>query len=269
LINGKRERHSFKTKEDAGTFAEQKKIERTNQGTAALALPHEIKVDASKASKLLNPHSVSLEDAAKYYLKHVIACRNAPIISQIVDQMISEAEKNDRRNRTVGDLKNRLKVFAEDFPSRRLSELKVEDIKDWLNDEEDWSARTRINYLTKISQLYNFALKHKWVDANLAEQIDRPSPKDSEPKIFMIEQAEKLLKNANNYGLLPYISMGLFAGLRSAELMRIDGKDIKFEDRAIIIGQHVAKNDPVESLRCAMYYITAFEWPYAGWMDRF
>lgn len=43
LINGKRERPSFMTKAEAGTFAELKRTERQNQGTAALALPQAIK----------------------------------------------------------------------------------------------------------------------------------------------------------------------------------------------------------------------------------
>jgi len=241
LINGKRERPSFKTKAEADTFAELKRTERQNQGTSALALPQAIKVDAAKASTLLIPHNVSLEEAAKYYLKHVITYRDAPMIPQIVERMIAEAEKNDRRDRTISDLKSRLTTFSEGFPDRRLSELTVEEIKAWIDEDEDWSARNRINYLTKISQLFNYAVKHNWMDANLAERIDRPSAEDSEPKIFTVEQAEKLLKNANGFGLLPYISLGLFAGLRSAELMRLDGKDVKFEDRAVIVGQQVAK----------------------------
>src|ERR1035441_6482402 len=155
LINGKRERPSFKTKAEADTFAELKKTERQNQGTAALALPQAIKVDAAKASTLLTPHNVSLEEAAKYYLKHVIAYRDAPIISKIVDRMLTEAEKNDRRDRTISELKSRLTIFTEHFPDRRLSELTVEEIKAWIDEDENWSARTRINYLTKISQLFN------------------------------------------------------------------------------------------------------------------
>jgi integrase len=241
LINGNRERHSFKTKGEADTFAELKKTERLNQGVAALALPQEVKVDAAKATALLAPHHVSLEEAAKYFIKHVVAFRTAPKIGEIVDQMITEAERNDRRARTVGDLKSRLTMFAEDFPERRLSELTVEEIKAWMDEDEEWSARTRINYLTKISQLYNYALRRNWVDANLAERIDRPSAEDAEPKIFTIKQAENLLKNAKDFGMLPYISIGLFAGLRSAELMRLDGKDVKLEERAIVVGQQVAK----------------------------
>jgi integrase len=79
------------------------------------------------------------------------------------------------------------------------------------------------------------------VDANLAERIDRPSVEDSEPRIFTVQEAENLLKNANDHGLLPYIALGFFAGLRSAELMRLDGKDVNFEERAVVVGQQVAK----------------------------
>jgi len=58
LINGKRERHSFKTKGEADTFAELKRTERQNPGVAGLARSQEIKVDAAKAGERLMPHGV-------------------------------------------------------------------------------------------------------------------------------------------------------------------------------------------------------------------
>ena len=145
LINGKRERYSFKTKAEADPFAELKKTERQNQGTAALALPQAVKLDAAKASEILTPHSVSLQEAARYYVRHVIAYRNAPLINKIVEQMLADAEKNDRRDRTVSELKSRLNSFAEGFPNQRLSDLTVEEITAWIDEDEDWSARTRIS----------------------------------------------------------------------------------------------------------------------------
>jgi integrase len=41
--------------------------------------------------------------------------------------------------------------------------------------------------------------------------------------------------------LLPYVAIGLFAGLRSAELLRLDWSAVKFTERSIIIGANVAK----------------------------
>ena len=154
--------------------------------------------------------------------------------------MLAEAEANNRRDRTIGDLRQRLNSFAVDFGDRKLTELEVQELKEWVTDD-DWAPRTRINYLTKISQLYNYAIRHGWAEVNLAEKIDRPDVEDGEPGIFTVDQARTLLENADRFGLLPYISIGLFAGLRSAELMRLKGDSIKLEEKVIIVGADVAK----------------------------
>jgi len=240
LINGKRERFSFKTKTEAVTFAEQKRIERINEGTAALALPLDVRMDAAKAHAILSPHSVSLLDAAKYYQKHVLAYKDAPLVPGLVEKMIAEAEKNDRRDRTIAELKSRLSSFAKDFAKKRLSEITVEELEDWV-DDDSWKARTRINYLTKLSQLYNYALRHNWVDANLAERVEKPTAEDKEPGIFTVEQARSLLEHAHSHGLLAYIAIGLFAGLRAAELMGLDWGAVNIGEKSIIIGAQLAK----------------------------
>ena len=114
-------------------------------------LPVSTRQDAIKAEGILKKHGVSMAEAAQYYFDHVITYRNASTVVEIVDKMVANAEKNNRRDRTVYDLKNRLTKFADDFPNTRLSEITVEEIKDWLDDWEDWSARSKVNYLTKLS----------------------------------------------------------------------------------------------------------------------
>jgi integrase len=241
LNSGKRERRSFKTKGEADSYAELKRTERKNQGATAVMLPNETRLDAIKAERILKSHGVSLATAAQYYFDHVIAYKNAPVVSEIVEKMVADAENNKRRDRTVTDLKNRLTKFADDFPNARLSEITLEEIKDWLDDWEDWSPRSKINYLTKISQLYNYAIRNCWVDANLIERIDRPEAEDKEPGIFSVEQAAKLLEFAPKHGLLYYIALGFFAGLRSAELLRLEPEAILMSERSIVVGATVAK----------------------------
>ena len=239
-IDGKRQRHTFETKAQADTFAEMARIKKQNEGASAFGISEKVRVDATRATQLLAPHDVTLVEAAHYYLDHVVAFQNAPTLQETVTKLIEEATRNDRRQRTIGDLRYRLETFAADFPERKLGDLTVEDIKDWL-DEEDWSPRTRINFLTKISQLYNYSVKHGWVDTNLAEKIDRPSVEDKEPGILTIEQARNLLEVSSKFDLLPYVAIGLFAGLRSAELLRLDTNAVMLVDRVIVVGQSVAK----------------------------
>ena len=240
LINGNRERHSFASKAEADTFAETKRVERRNEGTSALALSQETRQDAAKAVGILSPHGVSLQQAAEYYAQHVLAYRDTPQASEIAKRLIADAEKNDRRDRTVSELRLRLTTFVEDFEGRRLSEITVEEIEEWIN-EEDWSPRTRINYLTKISQLFNYALRHRWVDANIVDRIERPATEDKEPGVFSVAQTESLLKHADQFGLLPYVALGFYAGLRSAELLRLEWAAVSLTEKSIVVGAQVAK----------------------------
>ena len=113
LINGKRERHSFQTKADAETFAEVKRTERINEGTAALGLSQEIRQDAAKAAAVLSPYGVSLLEAARYYAKHVLAYKTAPPLADIVKRLIADAEKNDRRDRTIDAFGDQMKTAAQ------------------------------------------------------------------------------------------------------------------------------------------------------------
>lgn len=239
-LNGKRERHTFGTKEEAESFAEQARVKRLNEGLSAFAISQELRVDALNASGLLQGRDVSLTGCAEYYLKHAAAYQNAPKIPAIVARMLTEAESNQRRGRTVEDLRARLNTFAEDFKEHRLGNLTVEDIQEWVIDD-DWQPRTRINYLTKISQLMNFGIRNGWIETNIAERIPRPSVEDAEPKIFTVEQAQILLDNAHAHNLLPYVAISLFGGLRSAELLRLDWPSVIVEQDVIRVGANVAK----------------------------
>jgi hypothetical protein len=109
----------------------------------------------AKARAVLEPHGVTLAEAIQYYEGHVLRYQKAPIISKIVEQMLKEAESNKRRDRTVADIRNRLTNFAVDFGNRKLTDLTVQEIKEWVADE-DWAAQTRINYLTTESGFKTF-----------------------------------------------------------------------------------------------------------------
>ena len=233
-------RPGYPTLEAAQSRADLARTEKQNEGTAAFALPMAVRVDAAKAHQILSPHGVSIFEAARHYDRHVLAYKSAPIIRDIVERHLADAEDRNLRPRAIDDLRHRLNSFAADFGERRLSEIALDELKDWFADD-GWMPRTRINFHTKISQLYNYAVRHKWVDSNLTEHIDRPRADETTPEIFTVEQAERLLNHAGTFDLLPYIAIGLFAGVRSAEMMRLDAKDISFESKTIRIGPDVAK----------------------------
>jgi len=242
VIDGKPKRLTFKTKTEAQTASEQYHALKVNQGTRALSLPNDVREDAVKASDLLSPHGVSIWDAARYYNQHVLRYKNSPPVSEIVQRLIDDRESLNRRDRTIADLRSRLGIFADTFGDSKLHEITLDELKGWLNDaDHEWQPRTRNNFLTKLSQLYNFAFGLKWVDSNIAALIERASADDTKAEIFTVAEAEKLLTHANQFNLLPYIALGLFAGIRSAELHRLNGRALNFASKNICISGDVAK----------------------------
>jgi integrase/recombinase XerD len=232
-------RPGFPILADAKIRAEQARAERVNEGTLAFALPAHVRLDAAKAHQILAPHNISILEAAKYYQKHVLAYKSAPLVKDIVVDYLRECKNDNLMPRTLLDYENRLETFAADFGESRLSDITLDELKEWINDDA-WEPRTRKNYLTVLSQFYNHAMP-KWTDLNLAKLVKRPKMNETTPEIFTVTQAEQLLMHADEFDLLPYFAIGLFAGVRSAEIMRLDGKDINFEAGIITIGADVAK----------------------------
>ena len=188
----------------------------------------------------MTPHNATISEAVDHYLQHVLKYRTAPVITEIIEKLLADAAANHRRERTIKDLRHRLTMFAKTYGGSRIAEITREELKNWLQNPT-LGARSRINYAVKLSQLWNYAIANGWAENNLVASIPRPDAEDSDPEIFTVEQAAGLLEHAEKHDLLGYIALGLFAGLRSAEINRLDWKDVKLAERNIIIGTAVAK----------------------------
>jgi len=239
-VNGKRIRETFPTKGEAETRAQEIRTQVENEGRAAFSLAVDIRIEASRAVEKLSPHKATITEAVDHYVEHVLKYRTAPTVAEIVEKLLADAAANKRRERTIKDLQSRLSAFTETYGKQRIAEITREELKDWLTDPT-LSARSRINYATKLSQLWNYAIANGWVEYNVPASIPRPNAEDGEPDIFTVEQAARLLEHAAEYDLLPYVALGLFAGLRSAEINRLDWSNVKLAERSIIVGAAVAK----------------------------
>jgi len=239
-VKGTRTRKTFETKGEAETFAAQEQTRIENEGRAAYSLDNATRTQAADAVKKLTPFNATIQEAVDHYLEHVLAYRQSPPVAEIVKRLVTEAEGNKRRERTIKDLRLRLEHFAKSFGDRQLASVTREELAAWLNDPT-LSPRSRINYSVKVSQLYNFAIRNQWAEHNIVASIPRPTAEDAEPEIFTVEQAARLLEHAAEYDLLAYVALGLFAGLRSAEINRLDWSNVKLAERSIIVGAAVAK----------------------------
>lgn len=242
MINGRRIRETFDTREEAKIRADQIRLMVNNEGAQAATLPTSLRVETVRCVEMLAPYAASLTEACRYYVDHVLKFRESPTVDEIVQRLIEDKERKKRRERTLQDIKERLGRFAEKFGSRQLSDITQEELEEYLQNPS-WGAQSVKHHATKISMLYNFALRRKepWVSRNLVEFISLPSVDRANPEVLTAEQASHLLEHADTHGLLPYVAVGMFAGLRPNELERLDWSNIRLAERAIFVDAGKAK----------------------------
>jgi integrase len=104
-------------------------------------------------------------------------------------------------------------------------------LDDWLR-SLNFLAVTRNHYRQLLLLAFNFAVKRGYSTDNPAKNTDKAKGRKSDIGILTVTQAARLLESATP-DVLPYIAIGLFAGLRSAEIERLDWNKIDFDSGLI------------------------------------
>jgi site-specific recombinase XerD len=240
-VNGKRVSEVFKTKGEAETAAAQIRLKHANQGAAGFNLPRDVQVEAAAAvEKLKGYDGETIAKAVDFYIAHSLRFRDAPLASEIVKEFMIEREQLNQRDTNIAELRQRLNVFARTFGDRKLAEIAVEELTAWLRNPA-WSPRSQIHYRRRVSMLYDHAIKRHFCEVNTAALLDNPEVEDTDIECFTIEECARILERSDEAGCLPLVVLSLFAGLRRAEVCRLDWSDVNLTERTITIGGKTAK----------------------------
>jgi integrase len=91
---------------------------------------------------------------------------------------------------------------------------------------------TRNHYRGLIVPTFNFAVREGYATDNPAVGAAKAKVVSEAPGILSVNESARLL-GAATPEVLPYIAIGLFAGLRRAELERLDWSEVDFESGLI------------------------------------
>jgi len=246
MVNGKRIRETFATSEKAETRATEIRMQITNEGRSALSLDVQTRAEAARAVTKLIPHNATITEAVDYYLEHYLKFRAAPTVKSVINELIAHKNSSGRRARTVRQFGFLCERFAVNFGNRRLSTITPAEIQTWLTDEKIQGTKlapvSRINYLVAIGNVFNYGVKRGYCDRNPVKLLDRPSRESTDIKFLTVEQIVSLLLHAEKHELVPYVALGVFAGLRpERELRALDWTKINLAERTIRIDASLAK----------------------------
>jgi integrase len=158
--------------------------------------------------------------------------------------------------RYTQDLESRVGKFAREFP-KQIAAVTGTEIKAWLQGlvketskvnkkapKVPVTNRTRNNFRLGIQTLFSYAKSQRYLPADWNEMESVPvwKTKDEEVEIFRPDEMTLLLALAPA-NLVPFLAIGAFAGLRSAEIERLDWSKVNLESGYITVDASIAKTN--------------------------
>jgi integrase len=228
---GKRKRTFFETKEQAASFVAFKNAELRRNGIEHAEFPTALRVMAQSCAARLDEFGRTIADATEHYIAHLQATERSCTAEQLTKELLAAKKADGIGRRHLWDIHSRLGKFAQRFDGQPVATITSAQIDDWLR-SLPVGPLTRNHYRNVVSLAFNYAIGRRYAVENPAEQTAKVKVPHTEIGILTVTETTRLLENTEP-DLLPYVAIGLFAGLRPSEIERLDWSDINFKSGLI------------------------------------
>lgn len=235
-------------------------------GQRAFALSGAEREDAARALDLLKPFGLSLLEAVTVAIRYACPSKETVTLSKLRELFLAAPANRrgrlvKRRARSQGNQRVRTAAFVNCFPQMNADEVTPEFLKQWFTKLGRLSPVTQNNYRRALHAMFAFAVSEGYSVTNPVAKIPLFAVPEKVPSILTVEQAGRLVKAAaesnTRLGLLGYVTLSLFAGLRRAEVDRLDWSAVKWERRMVTVDGSIAKTG---SIRNVALSDNALEW---------
>lgn len=226
--NGRREKKRFATR------AEAEKAELEYGGTAAAL---------KKALKLGLDKKAAIELIANAALPPIS-------IADTVRLTVATKAMSNRSERYLEHLKCETQRFAEAVgPDKPLQSITSGDVERWLAFQKSRSGgiatpSTRLGILQRISTMFEVAIEKGFLESNPVDRVERPQIVRKESRVFTVLETERLFAmcRPTDMRFLPWLTLSIFAGIRTEELEKLPWTAVRLEEREVVIDASIAKN---------------------------
>jgi len=255
--DGKRRFDCYATEADALDAANTLARRLSERDVVAAAMTNEQAADYAAAVQTLAPFNLSLPSvastvadciklvggltdlhaAAKFYATRRKRTVGKPV-SAIVAELLAVKESRGASARYLQDLRHRLNRFAETF-HKDACNVTTAEIQEWL-DGQKLKPQSYQNFRRVTHLLFEFAVARGYASDNPVAVVESVEVRAGDVEIFTPGEISRLLAAASP-DFLPCLALGAFAGLRSAEIERLEWSDIDLAGRHITVGANKAK----------------------------
>jgi integrase len=258
-VDGVRRRPTFPTLDQARTEAEIKATELTRGDLDTAKLTSADCASYTRAKELLAPTGLSIELAAaqmadavaklgavplatavQFYLHRNNGVEGGRTVQAVVEEFLAVKRQDGLSARYLKTLDYELKQFRAKF-SGTIADVRGGDIEAWLRGTE-WSPRTRNNFRNTLQTVFNFAKAKRYMpkDHDELAAVSVAKERDEEIEIYTPRELQELLTTAEAR-FVPFIALGAFAGIRHAEIQRLDWQDVRLANGVVEIHAGKAK----------------------------
>jgi integrase len=221
-------RKFFKTRTEAEAEALRQRTLLERHSRALIGLSQREMSEIIEAKQKLAEYGETISDAVKHrvdYLERIRRCKIT--VAQLADEVIEAKRRDGMSADYLSDLQLRLRRFCRDFGNRPIAGITVEELDNWLRDL-DGSPKSRANYRANVAVMFSYAVKRRMLDFNPVLHTAKPKLIDRPPDIFTVNQLQGLLEAATRtaHDVVPMLAIGAFAGLREAEIQRLDWSEV-------------------------------------------
>lgn len=234
LINTGQTAAATLTNADAASFGRMKELARGVEVPLELIVARYV-----QAYKILGGDRI-VEAATDLNRRHPVT-RAALSVRKVADEMLAHAVNRKKSSGYTDDLRWRLAHVADAF-KMDIARVTTADVQMWL-DGMKAAPRSVKNFRAVASGLFKFAEARGYIakGENPVAGTERVKTRNCEPiSIFTPAELRRLLAAAKDF-FKPVIALQAFAGLRSAEVMRLDWRDVKLSRGYIELGADKTK----------------------------
>jgi integrase len=259
-LSGKRARRFFETKRLAQIEAERLKALLTQWGTQSRKIPADLAQDALRAHELLTAKgfSESLCVVVQSFINRAEARSTSVTFDAARVAYVKTLEGLSDTYRKAAE--RHMEKLGSEIGSVNLRDLTGEHVEQAL--EKHFHTPQSFDYaLRTLSPLFSMALKRSpaWVDSNPCSSINKRTKGRKAPvTVLSVKQARKVIGSCRDLtqdtqvpqlirvdasDALCAVCIMLFAGVRPAEMKRLEWKDIDLDEGTLFVSNLKAKTD--------------------------
>ena len=183
-----------------------------------------------------------LHAVRRYAEEHDPSAKRKPL-PELVEEYVATLRNSAFTAHHIGTVLSHLRQFERVFTGKFLPDLMPQEMDAWLQGKTNWSPVSRCNVRRALVAFGNWARKRGYLTPERRTVFDAMlNPKLPSTPIEILTPLElRALLAVSISETTPYLVIAAFAGLRSAEIERLDWSEIRLERGFIEVASDKAK----------------------------